>query len=76
MEMANDRTYGLSQDDIDEIVDSFPNNTSALFAIIEHLWAKDLKQAVMDSNGIVVQGMLRPELFMRIGEALPALASR
>jgi uncharacterized membrane protein len=75
-ELENDVTYGLSQEDIDEIVDSFPNNTSGLFAIIEHLWAKDLKQAVMDSNGIVVQGMLKPELFVRIGEALPALASR
>lgn len=76
-EMGVERTYGLSQDDIDEIIDSFPNNTSALIAIIEHLWAKDLKQAVMDSNGaVLVQGMLRPELFVRIGEALPAMASR
>ena len=75
--MEGERTYGLSQEDINEIIDSFPNNTSFLIAIIEHLWAKDLKQAVMDSNGaVLVQGLLRPELFVRIGEALPAMASR
>jgi uncharacterized membrane protein len=76
MEVENERTYGLSQDDIDEIVDSFPNNSSAVFAIVEHLWAKDIKQAVINSNGTVfIQGMLRPELFVRIGEALPKLTS-
>ncbi len=70
-------TYGLSQEDIDEIVESLPNNTSALFAIIEHLWAKDLKQAVVDSKGIVlIQGMLAPEIFVGICEELPTSASR
>ncbi len=76
-DIENERTYGLSQDDIDEIVDAFPNNSSAVFAIVEHLWAKDIKQAVVDSNGTVfVQGMLTSELFVRIGEALPTTASR
>ena len=76
-QQENEETYGLSQEDVDEIVDSFPKNSSAVFAIVEHLWAKDLKQAVVDSNGIVfIQGMLTPELFVRIGEALPEMASR
>ena len=76
-ELSNERTYGLSQDDINEYLESVPNKTSALFAIVEHLWAKDLKQAVMDSNGnVLIQGMLRPELFVRIGEALPRPSSR
>ncbi len=76
-ELSNERTYGLSQEDINEILESVPNKTSALFAIVEHLWAKDLKQAVMDSNGnVLIQGMLRPELFVRIGEALQSTASR
>lgn len=76
-DVDDERTYGLSQDDIDEIVDSFPNNSSAVFAIVEHLWAKDIKQAVVDSNGSVfIQGMLTPELFVSIGEALPKLVSR
>ncbi len=66
-EMTNERTYGLSQDDIDDIVDAFPKNSSAAFAIIEHLWAKDIKQAVMDSNGtVLVHGMLTPELLVML----------
>lgn len=76
-DVDDERTYGLSQYDIDEIVDSFPNNNSAVFAIVEHLWAKDTKQAVVYSNGSVfIQGMLPPELFVSIGEALPKLVSR
>lgn len=77
MEVANERTYGLVQNDIDEIIDSIPNNSSCLFAIIEHLWAKDIKQAVVDSNGIVfIQGMLPPELFVSAGEVIPKPVGR
>ncbi len=76
-EIENEETYGLTQEDIDEIVDSFPNNTSAVFLIIEHLWAKNITQAVIDSNGtVLIQGMLTPELFVRIGEAMPKSISR
>jgi uncharacterized membrane protein len=65
--------FGLSQGDINEIVRSLPNNSSAAFIIIEHLWAKNIKQAVMDSEGsVMIQGMLSPELFLMIGEALAA----
>ena len=70
-EIDNEMTYGLSEEDIDDMVDSIPNNTSAVFAVIEHLWAKDIKQAVIDSNGtVLVQGMLTPELMVRIGEVV------
>ncbi len=76
-EIEIEMTYGLSEEDIDEIVDSLPNDSSALIAIIEHLWAKDLKQAVIDSNGIVlIQGMLAPEIVVGICEELPASASK
>ncbi|MDW5561840.1 MAG: DUF6325 family protein [Methanomassiliicoccus sp.] len=70
-DLENEVTYGVSQDDIDDVLDSFPSNSSALFVIIEHLWAKGLKQAVRDSDGTVLaQGLLTPELFVQIGEAL------
>jgi uncharacterized membrane protein len=65
----NDR--GLSESDIREIAESIPDNSSALLMIVEHLWAKKIKQALVNSNGVMIsQGMLTPELVVRIGAAL------
>jgi uncharacterized membrane protein len=65
----NDR--GLSESDIREIAESIPDNSSALLMIVEHLWAKSIKQALVNSNGVMIsQGMLTPELVVRIGAAL------
>ncbi len=65
----NDR--GLSERDIREIAENIPDNSSALLMIVEHLWAKKIKQALVNSNGVMLaQGMLTPELVERVGEAL------
>jgi uncharacterized membrane protein len=64
---------GLKERDVKAIANDIPNNSSALLMIVEHLWAKKIKQAVTDSNGIVLaQGMLTPELVVRVGAALSA----
>jgi uncharacterized membrane protein len=65
----NDR--GLSERDLKEIAENIPNNTSAALIVVEHLWAKKIKQALVDSDGVMIaQGMLTPELVVRIGAAL------
>lgn len=67
----NDR--GLSESEIREIAANIPDNSSALMMIVEHLWAKKVKEALVNSNGVMIaQGMLTPELVVRIGEALKA----
>ncbi len=49
------------------MVGQMPNSTSALFAIVEHPWAKDLKQALMDPNATVfIHKILRSEMLVRI----------
>ena len=63
--------YGITEEDIREIAEAIPEGTAAGILIIEHLWAKNLKQALRDAGGILVsQGMLTPELLAMVGEEL------
>jgi uncharacterized membrane protein len=63
--------YGITEEDIMEITEVIPENTAAAIFIVEHLWAKSLKQAIRDAGGILVsQGMLTPELLTVVGEEL------
>ena len=52
----------IEQDDIDEMSDILENNTSAGLLIIEQLWAKPLKKALIDANGVLVaEGRIHPD---------------
>ncbi len=62
---------GLTRQEIERTADEIPNNSSALLMIVEHLWAKKIKESLVNADGIMlVQGMLTPELVMDIGAAL------
>jgi uncharacterized membrane protein len=62
---------GYSKKDIRDIAENLPNNSSALLMLVEHLWAKGIKQALVNSGGIMLaQGMLTPEVVVEIGAAL------
>ncbi|WP_440948071.1 DUF1269 domain-containing protein [Methanosarcina sp. T3] len=68
---AAQENYGITEEDIMEVTDAIPEGTAAAILIIEHLWAKDLKQAIKDEGGVLVsQGMLTPELLALVGEEL------
>lgn len=68
---AAEENFGITEGDILEIAEGIPKGSAAGFLIIEHLWAKNLKQAIRDSGGILVsQGMLTPELLATVGEEL------
>ncbi|HEX6121585.1 MAG TPA: hypothetical protein VFY89_00420, partial [Ktedonobacterales bacterium] len=69
-----DRTFGLSDDDIQDIAADLPTGTTAVVVLFEHRWALDLKQALQDTGGVVLaQGMVQPEDVMAFGAALGAL---
>jgi hypothetical protein len=52
----------ITKDDIDEMSDLLENNTSAGMLVIEQLWAKPLKKALLDANGVLVaEGRIHPE---------------
>lgn len=52
----------VSQDDIDEVAELLDNNTAAGLLVIEQLWAKPLKMALIDANAtLVAEGRIHPE---------------
>lgn len=52
----------IDKGDIDEMADLLENNTSAGLLVIEHLWAKPLKKAIIDANGVLIaEGRIHPD---------------
>ena len=52
----------ISQDDVDEITELVEPNVTAGMLIIEQLWAKPLKRALLDANGyMVAEGRIHPD---------------
>ena len=52
----------VTDDDIDEMSELLENNTAAGLLVVEQLWAKPLKQAIFDANGVLVaEGRIHPE---------------
>jgi len=68
---AAEENYGITEEDIGDIAEAIPESSAAGIFIIEHLWAKGLKQALRDAGGVLMaQGMLSPELLIIVGEEL------
>ncbi len=52
----------VTSEDVDEMSDLLENNTAAGLLVVEQLWAKPLKKAIMDANGVLVaEGRIHPE---------------
>jgi hypothetical protein len=61
-EKYNSGSAPVDQDDIDEVGDLLENNTAAGLLVIEQLWAKPLKKAILDANGfLIAEGRIHPE---------------
>ena len=61
--------FGITEKDILEITEDVPENTAAAISVIEHLWAKNLNQAIGEAGGVLVsQGILTPELLTLVGK--------
>ena len=60
--------FRLTSDDIREVADALDPGTSASFIIFEHLWARGLKQAIAETDGVpFAEGFLTPEAVAAIG---------
>ena len=54
--------FRLTPDDIREVADALDPGTSAGFIIFEHVWARGLKQAIAETDGVpFAEGFLTPE---------------
>jgi hypothetical protein len=52
----------VDQSDIDEMADVLENDTAAGMLVIEHLWAKPLKEAITQAGGVLVaDGRIHPD---------------
>jgi hypothetical protein len=52
----------LSDDDISKIGEQMKNDSAAGVLVIEHLWARELKQAIADAGGyLIADGRIHPE---------------
>lgn len=52
----------VDRDDIAEVGDLIEKNCTAGLLVIEHLWAKPLKQALINANGVLLaEGRIHPE---------------
>lgn len=55
-------TGAVEQEDIDEVAELLENNTAAGLLVVEQLWAKPLKQAIINANGVLVaEGRIHPD---------------
>ena len=52
----------IADDDIQETADLLENDTAAGLLVIEHLWAKPLKKALLDAGGVLIsEGRIHPD---------------
>jgi hypothetical protein len=52
----------VTKDDVSEVGDLIKNNCTAGLLVIEQLWAKPLKKALLDANGVLIaEGRIHPD---------------
>lgn len=57
----------IGDDDIDEVAELLENNTSAGLLVIEQVWAKGLKQALINANGtLIAEGRIHPDAVVEL----------
>jgi len=67
--------FGLSQREIHGIAASLKPGSSAGFLLIEHVWARDLKEAIRDAGGFPLgEGFLTPETLTPVALELLAMS--
>lgn len=61
----------LSEEDMEKIALKMENDTAAGVLVIEHLWAKGLKKAIIDAGGFLVDdGRIHPEIVAGVMEEI------
>lgn len=76
MLVADEYEYGTDTEGLDSILEDLPTGGAALYLLIEHRWALNLKRSIRDAGGILVaQDFLSPEALIGVGQALMAATS-
>lgn len=57
----------VTGDDLDEVAELLENNSTAGLLVVEQLWAKPLKKAIIDANGyLIAEGRIHPEAIVEL----------
>lgn len=74
-EMAAQTKYVLSSTQIKAIAEEMPNDTAAVFLLVEHLWAKKLEEIALAHDGVIlVNSFISPDALVGIGALLAEAA--
>lgn len=61
----------IAEQDIEKLGESMENDSSAGVLVIEHLWAKGFKKALVDAGGILLaEGRIHPDVVLEAIEEL------
>jgi predicted double-glycine peptidase len=72
-ERAAEHTFGISEGDLQKMAEELSPDRSEILLILEHIWAKKIKDALASQGGFVTsQGMITPDILIRWGEHLRA----
>lgn len=59
----------ITMEDTDEVAEMLEPNNAAGLLIIEQLWAKDLKKALLNANGrLISEGRIHPDAALELDE--------
>jgi hypothetical protein len=66
----------LTESDLEKISESMDNDTSAGVLVIEHLWAKGLKTALINAGGVLLdEGRIHPDNVVAAVEEIEQIAN-
>lgn len=72
---AGGRSFGFTQDDIQQMAAGLGPGEAAGLLLIEHVWARDLKRAFRDAGGrMLADGFLTPETIRAVEPQLAAMS--
>lgn len=73
---GGEHAFGLSRDDLERLAFGLEPGQAAGFLLLEHLWARDLKNAIRGAGGIpIAEGFLTPEMVAAVEPELAAMAA-
>lgn len=63
--------FGFDEEDIEEIIEDLPDNSTAAVLLFEHAWAIPFKQAIQRAGGeLIAQGLISSGALVALGELM------
>ena len=63
--------FGFDEDDVEDIIEDLPDNSTAAVLLFEHTWAIPFKQAIQRAGGeLLAQGFVSPQALVALGEMI------